>query len=294
MTKDRLPELKANTEKYGDGKDISIINHFTVINMKEAFFIDFFDKVDFLANIIDQITELVNHIEHLHNAMLESPLDSKIRDELEEKMRELRQLGDNVRRYLKEMKQIHEIETHNQQKKIRQRIIEAQLNYLTKRFCDIMDKYYGSVITYREKCRTKVVRQSQIDGIEKNDNEIEELLQNRHSIFYPQVTIDIQQTKQNLNDMEESHLDMMYFEDSIQELHDMFIGIANIIELHGVRITSIEEYLSEVSDDIVKTQNIILTTKILNHSARKRKICIITIFITISIICIVFLIQSIL
>ncbi|CAF3717271.1 unnamed protein product [Rotaria sordida] len=269
MTKDRLPELKANTEKYGDGKDISIINHFTVINMKEAFFIDFFDKVDFLANIIDQITELVNHIEHLHNAMLESPLDSKIRDELEEKMRELRQLGDNVRRYLKEMKQIHEIETHNQQKKIRQRIIEAQLNYLTKRFCDIMDKYYGSVITYREKCRTKVVRQSQIDGIEKNDNEIEELLQNRHSIFYPQVTIDIQQTKQNLNDMEESHLDMMYFEDSIQELHDMFIGIANIIELHGVRITSIEEYLSEVSDDIVKTQNIILTTKILNHSARK-------------------------
>ncbi|CAF0978908.1 unnamed protein product [Rotaria sp. Silwood1] len=270
MTKDRLPELKANAKKYTTGENISIINNLAVNNMEKSFMIDFFDEVDDLGNIIDHIADLIDHIEYLHNVMLISPYDSEIKDELEDTMTEVRQLSDEVRKHLIKVKQMHEIETNIQQNNVRQRIIEAQLNYITKRFCKLMNKYYGSVITYREICRTRVVSsQCQIAEIKKNDNEIEELPLNGESIVYPQVTIDIQQSKQVLNDMKKRCSDIMLFKDSIQELHDMFVCLANVIELEGMKVNSIQDNLSKVAVHTIKTKNIILDAKIINHSAKK-------------------------
>ncbi|CAF2476055.1 unnamed protein product [Rotaria sp. Silwood2] len=106
-------------------------------------------------------------------------------------------------------------------------------------------------------------------GIEKDDNEIEDLLKNEHSIIYPQVTINIQQTKQTLNDMTERHFDIMLFENSIQEIHDMYTCLANIVELEGIKVTSINEYLSKAAAHTEKTRAIILDAKILHHPSRK-------------------------
>jgi t-SNARE complex subunit (syntaxin) len=63
------------------------------------------------------------------------------------------------------MKQIHE---NSSSKKISQRIIEGQIDGMTKNFCEIMDKYYQLIINYREKCKERVQRQYQIGFDEKD------------------------------------------------------------------------------------------------------------------------------
>jgi hypothetical protein len=54
------------------------------------------------------------------------------------------------------MKQIDDVDTNTNDKNARQRIIETQTNVLTKRFCEIMNKYHTSVTTYRERCQRRI------------------------------------------------------------------------------------------------------------------------------------------
>jgi hypothetical protein len=96
-------------------------------------------------------------------------------------MTKIKLLGNNIRISLKrkrihfykfikniyptEMKQSHAIETFTNEKNVYQRIIEAHVDSITKYFCTIMDKYYQSVITYRERCKINIAHRLQI-GIE--------------------------------------------------------------------------------------------------------------------------------
>jgi t-SNARE complex subunit (syntaxin) len=62
------------------------------------------------------------------------------------------------------MKQLHE---NPNSKKIYRRIIENQIDGMTKNFCEIMDKYYQSIMNYREKCKERVQRQFEIGFYKK-------------------------------------------------------------------------------------------------------------------------------
>ncbi len=59
------------------------------------------------------------------------------------------------------MKKIHELHNSIPEKHVRQRIIEQQIDGITKHFCTIMDKYYQSVIIHRQKCVERIRRQYQ-------------------------------------------------------------------------------------------------------------------------------------
>lgn len=47
-------------------------------------------------------------------------------------------------------------------KNARQRIVDEQMNVITKHFCAIMNKYYQSVMIHRERCIQRIQRQNQL------------------------------------------------------------------------------------------------------------------------------------
>jgi hypothetical protein len=59
------------------------------------------------------------------------------------------------------MKQIQQM-NHTNKTNVCQRIINSHITVLTRYFCATMDKYYQSVITYRDRCKVRIVRQLQI------------------------------------------------------------------------------------------------------------------------------------
>ncbi|CAF3168567.1 unnamed protein product [Rotaria socialis] len=269
MTKDRLPQLKADAEKYGIDEDISIINHFAVVDMAGPFMKDFFDKVKLLWNTIDRISEVIGSIEHLQNALLASPFDFKKQNYLAENMAEMRRLSTNVRKYLSEMKKIEDIQIDADKKTVRHRIAEAHVNIMTKHFCDIMNRYYASEIAYRERCRARVARQFQIAGIEKNEDELAEILEHGHPTFGRQIMADLEQSKQMLHDLEGRHSDILKLERNIRELDNICIDLANLVETQGMNINSIEQYVSEAVVRIERSKSIICATKSLDRSAKR-------------------------
>ena len=51
-----------------------------------------------------------------------------------------------------------------------------------------------------------------------------------HLFVYFQIIMETQQAKQTLADIEARHADIMKLEKSIQELHDMFMDMAMLVE----------------------------------------------------------------
>ena len=49
-------------------------------------------------------------------------------------------------------------------------------------------------------------------------------------VFFFQIIMETQQAKQTLADIEARHADIMKLEKSIQELHDMFMDMAMLVE----------------------------------------------------------------
>ncbi|CAF0991287.1 unnamed protein product [Didymodactylos carnosus] len=102
MTKDRLPALKAaqNTE------DSDQEGAYAAINMEDnsRFMSDFFTQVDSLRTNIDKINELVEEVKRLHSTILAAPqADDRTKEELEEKMAEIKKIANEVRQRLKTM-----------------------------------------------------------------------------------------------------------------------------------------------------------------------------------------------
>ena len=63
---------------------------------------DFFAHIDSLRTNIDKISELVDEVKRLHSTILAAPqADDRTKEELEEKMGEIKKLANDVRQRLK-------------------------------------------------------------------------------------------------------------------------------------------------------------------------------------------------
>jgi syntaxin 1A len=77
---------------------------YTAINMEDnsRFMSDFFAHIDSLRTNIDKISELVDEVKRLHSTILAAPqADDRTKEELEEKMGEIKKLANDVRQKLK-------------------------------------------------------------------------------------------------------------------------------------------------------------------------------------------------
>lgn len=74
------------------------------INMGDnsQFMSDFFTQVDSLRTNIDKISELVDEVKRLHSTILAAPqADDRTKEELEDKMNEIKKRANDVRQRLK-------------------------------------------------------------------------------------------------------------------------------------------------------------------------------------------------
>ena len=77
---------------------------YVAINMEDnsRFMSDFFAHIDSLRTNIDKISELVDEVKRLHSTILAAPqADDRTKEELEEKMADIKKLANDVRLKLK-------------------------------------------------------------------------------------------------------------------------------------------------------------------------------------------------
>jgi len=269
MTKDRLAELRRVRAHSEDGDDVDV-----AINMDAggAFMEEFFEQVEEIRTNIEKIAANVEEVKKKHSAILSAPQpDDKDKEELEELMAEIKKTANKVRGKLKVMEtsiaqEIERAPCASAELRIR----KTQHATLSRRFVEVMSDYNTTQTDYRERCKGRIQRQLEITGRSVQNEELENMLESGNpAIFTQGIIMETQQAKQSLADIEARHRDIIKLENSIRELHDMFMDMAMLVESQGEMIDRIE-FNVEKSVDYVDTA-VADTKKALEYQSKARR-----------------------
>lgn len=249
MPKDRLAALQAAQHDDDEGQC------FIALEVDKGNFMDqFFEQVDEIRQMIDLIAANVNEVKQKHSAILSATqTDEQIKEQLEQFMADIKKTANKVRGKLKVIQQSIEQEEQANSSAADLRIRKTQHATLSRKFVEVMNDYNACQVDYRERCKNRIRRQLEITGKMTTNDELEELLESGDlKIFTLDIIMETQQAKQSLKDIEARHADIMKLENSIRELHDMFMDMAMLVENQGEMIDRIE-YNVEQSVDYIET-----------------------------------------
>lgn len=284
MTKDRLAALKAAQSDDDDPDDVTV-------NVDSGGFMEmFFEQVEEIRGMIDKISANVEDVKKKHSMILMAPQnDDKMKEELEELMSDIKKTANKVRGKLKVIEQNIEQEEHSNKSSADLRIRKTQHATLSRKFVEVMNDYNSCQIDYRERCKGRIIRQLEITGRTTTDEQLEDMLESGNpKIFTQDIIMETQQAKQTLADIEARHNDIIKLENSIRELHDMFMDMAMLVEQQGEMIDRIE-YNVEQAVDYIETAKMDTKKAVKYQSKARRKmimiiICVIVLLAVIALI----------
>ncbi|XP_076757938.1 syntaxin 1A isoform X3 [Xylocopa sonorina] len=281
MTKDRLAALVAAQSDDDDVADDVSVN----VGGPDDFMTEFFAEVEEIREMIDRIQTNVEDVKKKHSAILSAPqTDEKVKMELEDLMSDIKKTANKVRAKLKVIEQNIEQEEHTNKSSADLRIRKTQHSTLSRKFVEVMTEYNRTQTDYRERCKGRIQRQLEITGRTTTNEELEEMLeQGNPAVFTQGIIMETQQAKQTLADIEARHADIIKLENSIRELHDMFMDMAMLVESQGEMIDRIEYHVEHAVDYVqTATQD---TKKALKYQSKaRRKLMFIVICLTIALI----------
>ncbi|XP_029111540.1 syntaxin-1A-like isoform X4 [Scleropages formosus] len=221
--KDRTQELRMGKESEEDDE--------VAVSVERRFMDEFFEQVEEIRGFIDTLSEKVEEVKRKHSAILASPNpDEKTKAELEQLMTDIKKLANKVRSKLKSIEQtIEQQEGTNRSADLR--IRKTQHSTLSRKFVEVMSEYNATQSDYRERCKGRIQRQLEITGRNTTNEELESMLESDNpAIFTSGIIMDSNITQQAMNEIETRHTEIIKLENSIRELHDMFMDMAMLVE----------------------------------------------------------------
>ncbi|XP_022251912.1 syntaxin-like isoform X1 [Limulus polyphemus] len=270
MTKDRLAALKASQ---GDD-DVAV----AVEDVRGGGYMDeFFQEVEEIRENIEKIQANVEEVKKKHSAILSAPqTDEKVKQELEDLMADIKKAANKVRTKLKVMEQNIEQQEQTSMMSADFRIRKTQHSMLSQKFVEVMTDYNKTQTDYRERCKARIQRQLEITGKVTTNEELEDMLETGNpAIFTQGIIMETQQAKQTLADIEARHNDIIKLENSIRELHDMFMDMAMLVESQGEMIDRIEYQVEHAKDYIEAAKQDTKKALVYQSKARRKKFYII-------------------
>ncbi|XP_077299883.1 syntaxin 1A isoform X3 [Arctopsyche grandis] len=274
MTKDRLDALRAAQSDEDDvGPDDVAVN----VEGRDGFMDEFFNEVEEIREMIDKIQANVEEVKKKHSAILSAPQsDEKTKQELEDLMADIKKTANKVRAKLKVIEQNIDQEEQTNKSSADLRIRKTQHSTLSRKFVEVMSEYNRTQTDYRERCKGRIQRQLEITGRTTTNEELEEMLEQGNSAVFTQgIIMETQQAKQTLADIEARHADIIKLENSIRELHGMFMDMAMLVESQGEMVNSIEYNVTQTVDHVEDAHGQLRLAEHWQQKARKKKIFII-------------------
>ncbi|XP_068228419.1 syntaxin-1A isoform X1 [Palaemon carinicauda] len=221
--------------------------------------------------MIEKILNNVEEVKKKHSEILSAPQpDEKVKQELDDMMTDIKKTANRVRAKLKVIEQNIESEEHVSKASADLRIKKTQHSTLSRKFVEVMTEYNRTQTDYRERCKGRIQRQLEITGRNTTSDELEEMLEKGNpAVFTQGIIMETQQAKQTLADIEARHNDIIKLENSIRELHDMFMDMAMLVESQGELMNRIENHVQEAQDyvDTAKQD----TKKAIRYQSKARR-----------------------
>ncbi|CAB1316504.1 unnamed protein product [Coregonus sp. 'balchen'] len=276
--------MKDRTHELRMGKETEEEDDVAVNMEKDRFMDEFFAQasprlspsllyqVEEIRGFIEELSEKVEEVKRQHSAILAAPNpDEKTKAELEQLMTDIKKFANKVRSKLKSIEQSIEHEEALNRSSADLRIRKTQHSTLSRKFVEVMSEYNATQSDYRERCKGRIQRQLEITGRNTTNEELESMLESDNpAIFTSGIIMDSNITQQAMNEIETRHTEIIKLENSIRELHDMFMDMAMLVESQGEMIDRIE-YNVEHSVDYVE-RAVSDTKKAVKYQSKARRV----------------------
>jgi len=242
----------------------------------EGFMQEFFDEVTSIKGGMAAIRKNIKAIEEFSSQSLMSVgIESKGNGELEKLIESTNITASDVRNKLKEMDAENKKMSSKEKESAQFRIRTNVHGTLTKKFLELMQEYQEVQTKYKNKYRERVERQYKIVKPEATQEEIDEALDSGNTQVFAEKILDKQrhsQAKDALAYIENKHREILALEQSIMELHQLFLDMAILVEAQGELIDQIEY---NVQQSVAFTAEGVIQLKKANKLAKKsrKKIC---------------------
>ncbi|XP_018597547.1 syntaxin-1A isoform X1 [Scleropages formosus] len=224
--------MKDRTQELRSGKESDEDDEVAVSLEKDRFMDEFFEQVEEIRGYIEALSEKVEDVKRKHSAILAAPNpDEKTKADLEQLMTDIKKLANKVRSKLKSIEHSIEHEEGLNRSSADLRIRKTQHSTLSRKFVEVMTEYNATQSDYRERCKGRIQRQLEITGRNTTNEELESMLESDNpAIFTSGIIMDSNITQQAMNEIETRHNEIIKLENSIRELHDMFMDMAMLVE----------------------------------------------------------------
>jgi len=244
---------------------------------QSAFMREFFDEVGLIKNKMAQIRRNIAEIGKLHDKAMTAIMKKNDEEkELDGLMNQTNQLGMEIKNKLKKMEEQnkHPPDTLTPAEiKIRHNLHST----LTRQFVDLMREYQEKQEAYKGKIREKVVRQIQIvkpEGV--NEELMEEYMQGKKQIFTDVIIGS--QVSQAYEDIQARHKEILKLEESLRELHQLFVDMAVLVDAQGELLDQIENQVNNAVGYTEKGAKELEKANYYQKKSRKKMCCLIVFF----------------
>ncbi|XP_035241240.1 syntaxin-1A isoform X8 [Anguilla rostrata] len=268
--------MKDRTHELRTGKDSDEDEEVAVSMDKDRFMDEFFEQVEEMRGYIDALAEKVEEVKRNHSAILAAPNpDEKTKAELEELMTDIKKLANKVRSKLKSIQHSIEQEEGQNRSSADLRIRKTQHSTLSRKFVEVMSEYNATQSDYRERCKGRIQRQLEITGRNTTNEELESMLESDNpAIFTSGIIMDSNISEQAMNEIETRHTEIIKLENSIRELHDMFMDMAMLVESQGDLVNNIEKNVRSAEEYVEKAKEETKKAVKYQSKARRKMICV--------------------
>jgi len=300
---DRLRELRkgGGGDEPVNSEDIEL----GLVKGKEAapeggeseFMAEFFQDVGAIKTAMNNIKRNIKLIEEKYV----QSLNSINIEQGNKSSNEIQQLIDNTNKQVTDIRNMLDgMKKKNQQygdskhaTSTEKRIRTNMQSTLTQKFLELAQEYQEVQTSYKNKYQEKIERQYKIAKPDATQEEIEEAIESGDSKVFATQILDThlhQQAKNALAYIEARHADIKRIEASIQQLHQLFVDMAILVESQGEMLNQIEYNVSQSVAYTAKGVEELKGAVKLQKKSRKKMyilICIMVIIIAVIIIPIV-------
>jgi len=278
---DRLEELKADL-----GDEEEDVEKGKPEEEEDPFMKAYFEDVNSIQEGMQEIRRNLLVIEEKYGQSLvtmDLEQGAKSSEDLENMITTTNLTAQEIRNKLQRLDEIDPKE----KKKITDAQIKIRKNMkgaLTKKFVDLMSEYQELQNKYKNKYRERVAAQYKLVKPDASEQEIDEAIESGDTQIFAKAILDMerkQQARNALSYVQNKSQDIRRLEQSILELHQLFLDLAVMVEAQGELIDAIEDNVAvTVSNTKTAVDNLRSANKYQKKS-RKRMCCLIIIFIVV-------------
>lgn len=269
--KSRLEELKPQgTSSYGDVE----------LGEREDFMGTFFGEVEQVKKGIAVVQAAAKRIREITEERMLA-VNAQTEEDLS---RELTPLVDNANARMKATKNLLENMGKGELKPSEQRIRDNLVNTLNRKFVDVCKDYQRSQQGYKGEIQKTVKRQLEIVKPDISNEEIDTVLRSGTTAGVYRSAIlkgAADPIKAAYADVADKYQDVLRLEQSVAELHQMFLDFALLTEQQGELLDQIEYQVKSANEYIEDGNKDIEVAIVYQKEIRKKWCCIIAIVVVI-------------